>query len=168
MIMNVQPFVALVFAASVLSAQALPTLTKGARVRVTLASESGQPARQVNGTLARLADDTVVIARDNLPSVAISLGGGAQLEMDRSAAHARTGALIGVILGVVVANVWFQSCGPCSGLLPSPIILLPSAGLGLLIGVGVGGVIRSAWVRVPTAGVRIVSNPTSVGFTLSF
>lgn len=108
----------LTLAASTLPAQTPPTLTRGARVRITLPPEGGQPARQVSGTLERLERDTVVIARGYLPSQAVSLGGGAELEMDESRGHGGAGLLIGAALGVALTA---RPCDNCDGTrCPSP------------------------------------------------
>jgi hypothetical protein len=156
---RVVAFLALAFVASAMPAQT-PRLYRGARVRVTFPSDSGQSARHVIGKLERLADDTVVITEGYLPSQAISLGGGAQLEIDRSEGHGRLGAIIGAVLGFVVADGVWQSCGRCRGDVPPLMLAVPGVGLGALVGAAVGSALRTAsWVPVKTAGVRIVTNP---------
>ena len=161
----------------VAAAQTVPSLQKGALVRIVVPARIGSPEQRVTGTLIRLQDDTVIIERGGggaaLPeSSTVALGQGDSLEfLRRRHSYGGTGALLGALVGGALGAATGGSgqstnFGRQAGTAGGAIL---GAGAGALLGLVIGSSLHGdTWVPVQTTGVRVAVTPGGVGITLSW
>jgi hypothetical protein len=155
------------------SAQEVPVLVPGARVRIT---ESNVTQR---GTILTAGADTVTLRPDRREeTIAISRTGITRVELSRGL-HGHTGAGIGLgfLAGLgVCALVGYNSCGTCGGGEDDQTTKMLSALAwgGILGGAGilVGGVIGAhhktdRWEEVPSSRWRVAGVPSRGGFAVA-
>jgi hypothetical protein len=159
--------------------QAASPLAIGTHVRVVLPAQNGGSEQHLAGSLARLEGDTVVLwsggfARPD--SLTIVLNEGRRLEvLQASHGHGGTGAafgaLLGALVGGVLASATWHDCTQGLGCIGSPTqgeqaaggAFLGAAG-GALMGLVIGSSIRSEiWVPVETSGVHVSIAPRGIG-----
>jgi hypothetical protein len=153
-----------------LSAQSIPVLGRGTRVRVVIPADSARPERALSaGNLVHLSGDTVAIAGGLHQPETFILGPGRRLEVRTGPGrgHAGKGALWGLLVGgfggAIIAAAAYQPC-PANSLCVADMGSGGSAAggflLGGLAGAGLGAIIGSGirheeWTPVPTSGVRV-------------
>lgn len=170
----------------VAAAQTAPAIARGARVRIVIPAEPGQPERHIVGNLVRLEYDTAVIASPGLPLTgarSVAIDGGRRLEVltgsrGRGGRGAAVGGVVGGVAGALVGGFTWE---PCEGEGFFDCLMYPTQGsqvmggavlgvaAGALVGLVIGSSIRTeTWAPLRTAGVRIAVTPRTAGLSLSF